>query len=56
MLTIKGGKGDSAPEGHHLTLNNMGNADLSKLEEIFDSFSQSYQRYWEAYVMFQNQL
>ena len=37
-------------------MNNMGNADLSKLEGIFDLFSQSYQRYWEAYVMFQNQL
>lgn len=37
-------------------MNNRRNADLSELEEIFDSLSQSYQRYWEAYVMFQNQL
>ena len=27
-----------------------------KMEEIFDSFSQSYQRYWEAYVVLQNKL
>jgi DNA repair ATPase RecN len=26
------------------------------MEEIFDSFSQSYQRYWEAYVVLQNKL
>jgi DNA repair ATPase RecN len=37
-------------------LNNERNADWSKLEEIFDSFSQAYQRYWEAYVVLQNQL
>lgn len=37
-------------------MNSERNADRSKLEEIFDSFSQSYQRYWEAYVMLQNQL
>jgi len=37
-------------------LNDERNADRSKLEEIFDSFSQSYQRYWEAYVVLQNQL
>jgi len=37
-------------------LNNERNADRSGLEEIFDSFSQSYQRYWEAYVVLQNQL
>jgi len=56
LLTIKGGKGDSAPEGRYFTLNNEKNADTSELEEIFDSFSQSYQRYWEAYVVLQNQL
>ena len=56
MLTIKDGKGYSAPEGCRFTLNNERNADLSKLEEIFDSFSQSYQRYWETYVVLQNQL
>jgi hypothetical protein len=32
------------------------NADPSTLEEIFDSFSLSYQRYWEAYIVLQNQL
>jgi DNA repair ATPase RecN len=37
-------------------LNSERNADQSKVEEIFDSFSQSYQRYWEAYVVLQNQL
>jgi len=37
-------------------LNNERNAGRSGLEEIFDSFSQSYQRYWEAYVVLQNQL
>ncbi len=37
-------------------MNDERNADRSKLEEIFDSFSQSYQRYWEAYVVLQNQL
>jgi DNA repair ATPase RecN len=37
-------------------LNNGRNADRSKLEEIFNSFSQSYQRYWEAYVVLQNKL
>jgi len=37
-------------------LNNERNAGQSGLEEIFDSFSQSYQRYWEAYVVLQNQL
>ena len=37
-------------------MNNERNADRSGLEEIFDSFSQSYQRYWEAYVVLQNQL
>jgi len=35
-------------------LNNERNADRSKLEEIFNSFSQSYQRHWEAYVVLQN--
>ena len=37
-------------------MNNERNADRSKLKEIFISFSQSYQRYWEAYVVLQNQL
>ena len=37
-------------------MNNERNADWSKLEEIFDSSSQSYQRYWEAYFVLQNQL
>ena len=37
-------------------MNNERNAGQSGLEEIFDSFSQSYQRYWEAYVVLQNQL
>jgi len=37
-------------------LNDERNADRSKLEEIFDSFSQSYQGYWEAYVALQNKL
>ena len=37
-------------------MNSERNADQSKVEEIFDSFSQSYQRYWEAYVVLQNQL
>ena len=32
------------------------NAEGSTLEEIFDSFSTSYRRYWEAYVVLQNQL
>lgn len=32
------------------------NAERGTLEEIFDSFSQSYQRYWDAYVALQNQL
>lgn len=31
-------------------------AENRKLDEIFDSFSQSYQRYWEAYVALQNEL
>ncbi len=56
MLTIKDGKGYSAPERRYFTLNNERSADSSKLEEIFDSFSESYQRYWEAYVALQNQL
>ena len=56
MLTIKDGKGYSAPLRRYFTLNNERNADRSKLEEIFNSFSQSYQRYWEAYVVLQNQL
>ena len=56
MLTIKDGKGYSAPEKHYFTLSDGRNADRNKLEEIFDSFSQSYQRYWEAYVVLQNQL
>ena len=37
-------------------MNNERNAGRSGLEEIFDSFSQPYQRYWEAYVVLQNQL
>ena len=37
-------------------MNNERNAGRSGLEEIFDSFSQAYQRYWEAYVVLQNQL
>jgi hypothetical protein len=37
-------------------LSREGNADRSTLEGIFDSFSQSYQRYWEAYIALQNQL
>ena len=37
-------------------MNNERNADRNKLEEIFDSFSQSYQRYWETYVVLQNEL
>ncbi len=56
MPTIKDGKGYSAPEGRHFTLNNERNADPGKLREIFDSFSLSYQKYWEAYVVLQNQL
>lgn len=31
-------------------------AETRTLEEIFDSFSESYRRYWEAYVALQNQL
>jgi DNA repair ATPase RecN len=38
------------------TLNHEGSTDRSALEGIFDSFSQSYQKYWEAYVVLQNQL
>jgi DNA repair ATPase RecN len=56
LLTIKDGKGYSALEGRYFTLNNERSADRSKLEEIFNAFSQSYQRYWEAYVVLQNQL
>ena len=56
MLTIKDGKGYSAPEKRYFTLSDGRNAGRNKLEEIFDSFSQSYQRYWEAYVVLQNQL
>jgi predicted nucleic acid-binding Zn-ribbon protein len=37
-------------------LKHLDNADPSTLEEIFDSFSLSYQRYWEAYIVLQNQL
>lgn len=32
------------------------NAEGSTLEEIFNSFSESYKRYWEAYVVLQDQL
>lgn len=32
------------------------NAESSTLEEIFDSFSKSYKRYWEAYVVLQDRL
>ena len=37
-------------------MNNERNADRIKLEEVFNAFSQSYQRYLEAYVVLQNQL
>jgi hypothetical protein len=37
-------------------LDHSENAEGSTLEEIFDSFSKSYKRYWEAYVVLQDQL
>lgn len=37
-------------------MNDERNADRNELEAIFESFSQSYRSYWEAYVALQNQL
>jgi hypothetical protein len=41
---------------YRFTLDHKENANGSTLEEIFDSFSLSYQKYWEAYVVLQDQL
>lgn len=56
MLTIKDGKSYSEPGKSCFALNDERNADRNELEAIFESFSQSYRSYWEAYVALQNQL
>jgi hypothetical protein len=37
-------------------MNAAGNAGLTRLQEIFDSFNKVWLKYWESYVTLQNQL